>query len=175
MFRLLDRLNDLLAQLAAWLFFATAAMITYEVVARYLFNAPTIWAEELSRVFLVWGTFLAMAALLRRRSHISITLVTGRLGPAGRRGAELVALTVVAALSGIALWYGWAIAADSLARGRTTATMLDLPQGLLEAAVPLGFALLLAQALVEILRLLRGGRTPESEGLGGGDSPGGAH
>ncbi len=164
MFRLLDRLNDALALLAAWLFFATAAMITWEVVARYVFTAPTIWAEELSRVFLVWGTFLAMAALLRRRSHIRITIVTNLLGPGGRRAAEIFSLAVVAAVSGVAAWYGWTIAFESFERGRTTATMLDLPQWWVEVSVPLGFALLGLQALAETLRLPGGAPVPPGAG-----------
>lgn len=169
MFRLLDRLTDLLAQLAAWLFFATAAMISYEVAARYLFNAPTIWAEELSRIFLIWGTFLAMAALLRRRSHIRITIITGHLSAGGQRLCEIFAMAVVALLSAVAGWYGATIALDSFTRGRTTATMLDLPQWTLEVTVPLGFALLFAQALVETLRLIAG-ETPH-----GSEDESGAH
>ena len=163
MFRLLDRVTDLLAQLAAWMFFATAAMISYEVAARYIFNAPTIWAEELSRVFLVWGTFLAMAALLRRRSHIRITLITGHLSAGAQRLCEIFAMAMVALLSGVAGWYGGTIAYDSFERGRTTATMLDLPQWTLEVTVPLGFGLLFAQALAETLRLLAGETPPGSE------------
>jgi TRAP-type C4-dicarboxylate transport system permease small subunit len=160
MLRLLDRLNDLLAFVAAWLFFATAAMITWEVVARYVFTAPTIWAEELSRVFLVWGTFLAMAALLRRRSHIRITIVTNLMRPGGRRAAEVFSLLVIAATAGVAAWYGWTIALDSFLRDRTTATMLNLPQVWVEISVPLGFLLLGLQALVETWRLLRGDPLP---------------
>jgi TRAP-type C4-dicarboxylate transport system permease small subunit len=160
MLRLLDRLNDLLAWIAAWLFFATAAMITWEVVARYVFTAPTVWAEELSRVFLVWGTFLAMAALLRRRSHIRITIVTGLLAPGARRAAEIFSLAVIAVVAGVAAWYGWTIALDSIERGRTTATMLDLPQWLVEVSVPLGFLLLGLQALAETWRLLAGAPLP---------------
>ncbi len=51
MSRGLERVTDALGWLGAWLFFAVGGMITYEVVMRYLFNAPTIWAEELSRFF----------------------------------------------------------------------------------------------------------------------------
>ena len=56
--RLIDRLSGLLARIAAWAFFATGLMLGWEVVARYFFTAPTIWAEELSRLFLVWGCFV---------------------------------------------------------------------------------------------------------------------
>ena len=63
-------------------------MITYEVVMRYVFLAPTIWAEELSRFFQIWATYIAAAYVLRHRQLIAITILVNRLGPLGRRLAE---------------------------------------------------------------------------------------
>ena len=134
-------------------------MVVWEVVARYVFVAPTIWAEELSRVFLLWGTFLPMAVLLRRRAHIRITLLFGMIGSGGRRIAEIVSLLFVAAFSGFTAWYGWDIAYDSWRVGRTSGTMLDLPQWATEIVIPVAFLLLAVQSLVEVARLL-GGEAP---------------
>ena len=44
----------------ACLLAATGAMLTYEVIARYFFIKPTIWAAELSQMCLIWGCLLAM-------------------------------------------------------------------------------------------------------------------
>jgi C4-dicarboxylate transporter DctQ subunit len=151
----IDRLSDVLAALAAVLFAAVGGMILFEVVARYVFNAPTIWAEELSRFAQLWATYLAAAAVLRHRELIRITLVTGRLGPRARRAAEVFALAFIAAVCLVLIRYGAAIAWDSIVRGRSSATMLDVPQWLTEVCIPVGFALVLVQALVEIARSLR--------------------
>ena len=163
LFRLVDRIADLLGLLAAWLFFATGAMITYEVLARYLFNAPTIWAAELSQLFLLWGTFIAMAVLLRQRAHIRITLLIGRFGPRGRQASELFTLVFVAGFSAVAGWNGWWIAYDSLERGRSTGTMLNIPNWWSEMVIPLGFLVLLLQCLVELVRVWRDGAPAVTE------------
>ena len=42
---------------------------------------------------------------------------------------------------------------DSFERGRTTGSLLNLPVWIAEASVPLGFALLTLQALVELIGL----------------------
>ncbi len=42
----IDRLSDLLGYLAADIFFLIGLMITFEVVSRYVFLAPTTWAEK---------------------------------------------------------------------------------------------------------------------------------
>ena len=161
--RLIDRISDALGWLSGWMFFAVGGMIVWEVAARYLFNAPTIWAEEMARFFQLWATYLAAATVLRHRSLIRITIVIDRLGPVARRVAELFSLTAIAVFSVLAIWYGWTITADSLAVGRTSSTMLDVPSWLTEIAVPAGFSLLLLQCLVEIGRLLTGAPLPKSE------------
>jgi C4-dicarboxylate transporter DctQ subunit len=154
---LVDRLSDGFGRLAAWLFFATGAMITYEVLARYVFNAPTIWAAEISQLFLLWGTFLAMARPLHRGEHIRITVLTGLLDPTARRVMEIASLGFVAVFAAAIAWFGTDIAVDSYVRGRSAGTMLDIPNWWSEAVIPVGFTLLFAQCLVEMVRLARGG------------------
>ncbi len=166
MLRLIDRAADLLGHLAAWMFFLTGAMITYEVLARYLFNAPTIWAAELSQLLLLWGSFMAMATLLRQRAHIRITLLTARLGDRGRQACEAFTLVFIAGFSAVAAWHGWFIAYDSFERGRSTGTMLNIPNWWSEMVIPLGFLVLLLQCLAELHRVLRHGAPAEAEGPG---------
>src|ERR687892_2491350 len=49
------------------LLFATMIVVVfYEVVSRYLFNAPTFWSGELARYAMVWLVLLGMAIAVRR-------------------------------------------------------------------------------------------------------------
>ena len=157
---MMDRLSGLLARLSAWAFFVVGLMICYEVALRYFFNAPTVWAEEMSRFVQLWATYLAAAWALRHRELIRIGIVTDRLPAAARRWLELFSLLVIAVFSGVAVWYGTWIAWDSVVQSRTTSTMLDVPAVLTEAAIPVGFTLLAAQALREMARVWREGATP---------------
>lgn len=169
MLAFIDRLSELCGRLAAVLFVAIGGMITYEVIARYVFISPTIWAEELSRFVQIWATYLGAAYVLRHRHLIAIDLLTGRLGPRARRLAELAGLLVVAVFCAVAIVYGMAIVVESVRLGRATATMLTVPQWMTESAIPLGFALLLVQCVAEILRAIRGGPS----GADGEGEPGG--
>ncbi len=155
---MIDRLGKALAMLSAWLFFAVGGMITWEVIARYVFNAPTIWAEEMSRFFQVWAVYLAMAYLLRHRGLIRITLLTDHLGSRGRLLSDLFSLAVICVFSLVAAWYGYLIVEESVRMGRATSTMLSVPRWTTESAIPVGFALLALQCLVEIARLRKPAR-----------------
>jgi TRAP-type C4-dicarboxylate transport system permease small subunit len=152
---LIDRAGVACSRLAGWLFFAIGIMITYEVVARYVFNAPTIWAEEMSRFFQVWAVYLGAAYVLRYRYLIRITLLTDRIGPLGRRIAEAFSLTVIGAVCVVAIAWGIEIVAESVRFSRSTSTMLDVPQWMTELAIPIGCGLLLLQCIAQLVRLAR--------------------
>ena len=163
--RFFDAFVTLLAWSAAALFVSAGMMLTYEVIARYFFTAPTIWAAELSQLCLIWGTLIAMPWCLRERRHIQITAVTALLSAGARRLANIVAMLSIVLFSGVVLWKGFEIFLDSFVRGRTTGSLLDLPIWIAELSIPFGFAFLLIQSLIETGRTLRVVRPEEGPPL----------
>ncbi len=161
---MIDRLSDILGRVSAWMFFAVGGMITYEVIARYVFLAPTIWAEEMSRFFQIWATYLAAAYVLRHRDLITIDVLLQRLRPRLRRAAALCALMVIVIFSLVAVYYGTESMLESIRMGRASSTMLSVPLWMTELAIPLGFVALLLQALAELSGLLRAGPGVNSGG-----------
>jgi len=128
-------------------------MLTYEVVARYFFIKPTRWAAELSQMCLIWGSLLAMAWLLHKRNHIQVDAVVRLLPALVVRILDTLVMLLVAVFSAVTAWFGFQIFHDSFVRGRTTGSLLDLPIWITELAIPVGFALLMLQALLELVRL----------------------
>ena len=158
------RLTDWLGDLSAWLFFATGAMLTYEVVARYVFAAPTIWAAEISQMFLIWGMYLALPRTIMRRENISIEVIHELLPAWARRACDFIALAFMIFFCGVVLWYGWEIAWDSFERGRSTGTMLNIPNWWIEMIIPFGFGLSLLACLAGLLRLAQGAELEKPSG-----------
>ncbi|MBG6209034.1 TRAP-type C4-dicarboxylate transport system permease small subunit [Labrenzia sp. EL_126] len=140
----------MLAGSAAFLFILAGCMLTYEVSARYLFVAPTIWAAELSQLCLIWGSMIGMPWLLKANQHIAVDALTIRLGDTAQRVCRVLAMSAIALFSAIVTWKGGEIFLDSFERGRTTGSMLDLPTWISELAIPVGFALLFVQAVIEL-------------------------
>ncbi len=155
--KIIDAISVWLARVAAAVFVATGAMLTYEVAARYIFNAPTIWAAELSQMALIWGSLIAMPWILQARRHITVTAITSLLGERTRQVLEILAMAFILVFSLIVTIYGWEIFYDSFVRGRTTGSLLNLPIWIVELAIPVGFALLSVQAAFEIVQVARHG------------------
>ncbi len=146
---------------AAGLLALTGAMLTYEVAARYFFVKPTIWAAELSQLCLIWGCLLAMAYVLRIRRHIVVDAVTELLPRRARQVCAAISLALLIAFSLIVMFWGWDIFYDSYQRGRTTGSLLNLPVWISELSVPIGFGLLAAQGVVELMELRGSGKSVE--------------
>ena len=68
--RAIDRFTDFTGTLVAWLAIPMVAVVSYEVIARYAFNAPTIWSYDLT--YMLYGTIfmLGSAYALHKGAHI---------------------------------------------------------------------------------------------------------
>lgn len=153
---LVTTLSRVAGLLGACLMAATGAMLTFEVIARYFFIKPTIWAAEFSQLCLIWGCLLSLGWVLNMRRHITVNAVTALLPPAAQRVCVVLSLLILILFSAIVGIWGWDIFHDSWVRGRTTGSLLNLPSWVAELSVPVGFGLLTAQAIVELLSLRRG-------------------
>ena len=157
MIKLIERLTDRAGILAAWMLFAIGLMVTYEVVMRKMFNAPTVWADELARFFQIWAVYLAGAYVLKNRHLIAVELLAGAIQKQYGRILDFLSLVIIALFCGVAIWYGSSIVYESIEQGRHTSTMLGVPKWMTESAIPVTFLLLLLQTLVEMIRLSKAG------------------
>ena len=68
--RRIDRFTDTIGVWVAWLNVPLVAAVSYEVIARYLFNAPTIWSFDVT--YMLYGTIFMFGAAyaLHKGAHI---------------------------------------------------------------------------------------------------------
>jgi C4-dicarboxylate transporter, DctQ subunit len=154
--RLIDRISQGLGLVGSVLMFLTGVFLSYEVTARYVLRAPTTWAQELSELFLLWGVFLMLGMLIHARKNIAIDVLYANVPRSLQRVLDIIALAFVLAFLVLTVQAGWEMVADSIARGTTTGTMVDIPNYWPEAAVPVGCAWAAVQTAVELVRAVSG-------------------
>ena len=68
--RVIDKFTDTTGTWVAWLNIPLVAAVAYEVIARYAFNAPTIWSFDVT--YMLYGTIfmLGSAYALHKGAHI---------------------------------------------------------------------------------------------------------
>ena len=84
----LDHVGTALAYVAMVQIVVLISLMLYEVVSRRVFNAPTMWAGDLT--YMSNGTLFLIGAAytLRRNAHIRIDFLGGRQGPGSDDGLE---------------------------------------------------------------------------------------
>ena len=117
------------------------------IVARYVFNSPISWTNELCVVAYVWIVFWTSDILIKERQHIIFDVVYGLFPPRSRRALAIfvtlsLALVFLAALPGTI---------DYILFLRTRhSTLLHLPMQFVFG----GFLIFLVAAVVSALRRL---------------------
>jgi len=144
------RLIKLCGQFSAALFVIIAAIITYEVIVRYIFTAPTIWSNDISLLCQIWATCLGASWVLQHKALIRIDFLTNMLGDKAKKMSDFVALLSIVFFSGFIAFYGFSLLKESIEIGAASASMLGLPLWATKSAIPIGFGLLTLQAVLEI-------------------------
>lgn len=150
-------MNRVAFYIAISLVYLIVPVMLIDVVARYAFNAPTVWGMELAT--LLFGPYFLLAGpyVLHLKGHVAMDILRQRLNLQADRVIELVNLPIIIAFCAILLWFSVPAAVDSFNYGETSFSAWNPPIWWTKAAVPIALALMLLQALAEFLRvLLRG-------------------
>jgi C4-dicarboxylate transporter DctQ subunit len=117
-----------------------AISFCYEVVARYFFNAPTVWASPFASYGLCASIFLAMPELTRNSSHIALNFLDDFLSRDRALTVRRIIQVIAAVTCAIAAWITGQAAWSDFTFGITTNTYFPIPKWWLSAIVPYGMA-----------------------------------
>lgn len=155
--RLFDKLESILCIFLVLLLAAMTILIGSQVFARYLFDQPLYWTEELGRHLMVWMVFLASAVCLRRGSHLNINFLEQRLGPRARLGLGILMTVLLGYFFYLMITHGWTLTQKTMGQ-RSSA--LHYPMGLVYAAMPVSgllmFLINLENLAVSLVKFRRG-------------------
>jgi TRAP-type C4-dicarboxylate transport system permease small subunit len=121
---------------------------SYDVVLRYIFNSPTVWAVPVSGAILLWSTLLLASWVLREDQHVKMDLILERLQP--RRKALTNCATSVLGIAAciIILWKGIAITWHAFYKGEVESIgMFALPSWVVLLGIPLGMVFVIWEAV----------------------------
>jgi TRAP-type C4-dicarboxylate transport system permease small subunit len=157
----LDRFSAGLNSIALWGAVLAVLVMTlsasWQVLARYVLDAPPVWTEELARRAMVWAGMLGASCAFRASADPS--LFPNMRDIEGKTGMVLTMIRGIGVLAFAApvIWYSVFGAKMNMARGFLArsagrqAEMLDVAMIWFTAAVPLAFAIILIHALADFL------------------------
>lgn len=156
----LARLNRALMFVSMIALVLTAFVLTYSVVSRYFFHAPTDWQDEASVFMLVGVTFFCTAHVQSQRGHIGIEAIASLLPP-GVNAVRLLLVDVVSALfCAFFSWKSWTLFHEAWVDGQTTSSTFAPPLWIPYAMMAAGMSLLTLQIALQTLARLTAKRLP---------------
>jgi len=136
---------------------AITFVIFYATVARYFFNAPPFWGEEVAILIFIWMGFLAAGMAIASGWNVRVDALTTRLPARGANLLEVAMHAIVVAFLAVLLFHSWDVFELSL-HGKLEATRW--PSAVLTAALPTGLLVMLCYQLVLLRRAARKMRRP---------------
>lgn len=151
----IDAITRFAGKAIAWLILPMVLSLVWEVVARYFFDAPTIWAYDMT--FMLYGTFFMVGSAwtLQRGGHIRTDVYYGKWSPRTQARVDLLCYAVfffpaIAVFADLTWDYFW----KSFQQNERIVTSPWLPiVWPFKFTMPLSAVLLLLQGVAECLRL----------------------
>jgi TRAP-type mannitol/chloroaromatic compound transport system permease small subunit len=159
--RLIDGFSEWSGRVFCLLALPLVGALTFEVIARYVFNKPTIWAYDVT--YMLYGTIFMLGAAytLYKGGHIRTDIFYASWSVRTRGWVDAV-LYLVLFFPGV-IFFFWAGLQEALhafdIREVSDASPWRPPLYPLKAVIPISLALLFLQGISEFLKAFHAART----------------
>lgn len=150
--RAVDSFNDRLGRVLSLGILLIFGLLVLEVALRYLFNSPTVWANELTQM--IFGAYVVLSGghLLWCGGHVNVDILYSRLSPRTKALVDVITSSVFFAFCLMLFYYGGSLALESLARWEHSQSPWNPPLYPAKLTIPLGALLVLFQGTAKLLR-----------------------
>lgn len=122
-----DKFALFIARVTMLLLTGIVGVMFFEVVARYVFEKPTLWANETSLWLAGFIYLLAGIYSMQQRNHIAIFLVYDQMPRGWQRVCDIISTGLICLFALAILWGSWTEAAQKFMRWETFGTAFDPP------------------------------------------------
>lgn len=150
----LDKVSDIVGKLASYLVAPMLVALVYEVVSRYFFNAPTIWAGDVALI--CYGIYFMIGSpyCLKEGMHIRTDFLYSRWSTKTKGLVDFITyLALYIPTHIVFLEIGWKYFYKSFVQGEVIISSPWMPIiWPMKAAIPLSIVLMLLQGISETIK-----------------------
>jgi TRAP-type mannitol/chloroaromatic compound transport system permease small subunit len=151
--KLIDRLNEVVGNIASFGVPLLGFIVLYEVIMRYVFDSPTVWVHDISQFLLGAIYMLGAGYTLMLRKHVNMDMLYVRLSKRGKAISDAATGVLVIVFLCALVWYSGVMAWESVLFNEVlTQSVFEPPLYPIKIIFFLGCLLLLLQALAQFLR-----------------------
>jgi len=128
------------------------ALVVYEIIMRFVFNAPTIWSNEATVYLSALGYLLGGAYSLYYKAHVRVDILYLKFSPRVRAMLDVITFFFTLIYMGSLIWFGSIYTWESIKILEKTGSPWNPPIYPLKIAIPLGAFLILLQSITNFIR-----------------------
>ncbi len=150
--RAIDTLNRWVARTISWAVVVIMAATLYEVVMRYVFNAPTKWVFEFN--YLLHGPYFLLlgAYTFAVNGHVNVDIIYSKLPLRLRAAADIITMPILLYFLFVMLLSGIQFASNSFAYRETLSSAWGPPIYPVKMVIPVAALLFILQASARLIR-----------------------
>lgn len=103
---LIERFYQIIQWVCMFCLAGQVLIISYAVIGRFVLNHSPAWAEEISRVLMVWMSLLSAALAVKDGSHVRMTIFDKLFGKTGLKIREIIFVAINIIFCGVLFWKG---------------------------------------------------------------------
>jgi len=150
--RAIDKVNCWAGRVIAPILMIIMGVVLVEVIARYIFNSPTMWAFEITQF-----TFCAVSALaggytLLRGKHVNVEILYTIFNKRTRAIIDLVTALIFFAFIGVFLWKSYIMVCESIAIMEHSESAWSPPIYPAKISILIGVFLIFLQGIAKFIR-----------------------
>lgn len=151
--RSIDKLTEYIGKLSMWLILATTIISTGNAIVRKVFGTSSnAWLEIqwylFAAVFMLGGGYAFL-----RNAHVRIDFISSKLSPRARNWIDVMGILLfLFPLCYLMAIMGWPLFERAWTSGEMSSNAGGLIRWPVYALIPLGFALLFAQGISELIK-----------------------
>lgn len=135
------------------LFLTLFITFVIQIVARFGFNKPLAWTDEMAVILYIWVIMWAASTMVSEREHVVFDLVWNGVGRRSRMAMKLIGNLMIGGLSLVAIPACWDYVSFM---GREGTPVLGIPFTWVFVPIVLLLVTLVVRAVIEIWAALHG-------------------
>lgn len=145
------KLHNITLSLTAGLLLFAVLLTFYQVVTRFVFNAPAPWSEILARGIIIWSVFLGLPYVIRHGELISIEFIY-KIFPKNKYVLTSVIQFIILIVLSVITFYGIQV---TIKVSHQLVALLDFSMAWLYVSIPIGCGLSIISVVLRQIDLVK--------------------
>lgn len=150
--RIVERMNTWIGKASCNLIFVFMLLMVYEVIARYFFESPTIWAHEVCGY--IFAAYIALTGgwVLNGKGHVAVDIIYQYFPGKVKHTADIIVSVVALFMFIVLFWQGYKFAWHAFSTNQHSHTLFGPPLWPVKSMLPAGALLFILQIIADILK-----------------------